>query len=162
MLLYLDDDIGWHFSKTSVKHLSMKVRQDMIECGFTLNDQESVNLGVNSNNNYFRCYSQFYARIYSYPLASISSTARFAFYMLYRSDVLVRVLASLTSQIIAMSCADGNRTRLPIKNCYFAIEAVNHWDHSIPISSTFRYKLQFWLQILFLCTRQANVTKPYI
>ena len=51
MLLYLDDDIGWHFSKTSVKHLSMKVRQDIIASGFTLNDQESVSLGVNSNNN---------------------------------------------------------------------------------------------------------------
>ena len=57
---------------------------------------------------------------------------------LYRSDVLVRVLAFLTSQIIAMSCAVRNLTRL-------LIEAVNHWDHPILISSTFRYKLQFWL-----------------
>ena len=42
VLLYLDDGIGGHFSKTSATHLSIKVRQDIIACGFTLNDKKSV------------------------------------------------------------------------------------------------------------------------
>ena len=42
VLLYLDDGIGGHFSQPSAKLLSLKVRQDLIACGFTLNDEKSV------------------------------------------------------------------------------------------------------------------------
>ena len=42
VLLYLDDGIGGHFSQTSATHLRIKVRQDIIACGFTLNNEKSV------------------------------------------------------------------------------------------------------------------------
>ena len=58
--------------------------------------------------------------------------------------VSARELASITGQIIAMSCAVGNLTRLLTRNCYSAIEAVNHWHHKIVISPEIRYELQFW------------------
>ena len=41
-LLYLDDGIGGHFSKTSAKQLSIQFRQDVFACGFTPNDEKSI------------------------------------------------------------------------------------------------------------------------
>ena len=66
----------------------MKVRQDIIASGFTLNDQESVSLGVNSNNNYFRCYSQFTQGSIHIPKRRLAKLQGSLATCLYRSDVL--------------------------------------------------------------------------
>ena len=66
----------------------MKVRQDIIASGFTLNDQESVSLGVNSNNNYFRCYSLFTQGSIHIPKRRFAKLQGLLATCLYRSDVL--------------------------------------------------------------------------
>ena len=144
VLLYLDDGIGGHFSKTSATHLSIKVRQDIIACGFTLNDEKSVweptqiitFLGVILN------FVTGTIHIPERRLAKLKGTLATC---LNTRFVSARELASITGQIIAMSCAIRNLTRLLTRNCYSAIEAVNHWDHNIVVSPKIRYELQFWL-----------------
>ena len=42
--------------------------------------------------------------------------------------ISTRGLASITGQIISMSCAAGNVTRLLTRNCYAAIEQRTSWD----------------------------------
>ena len=125
VLLYLDDGIGGHFSKTSATHLSIKVRQDIIACGFTLNDEKSVweptqiitFLGVILN---------LVTGTIHIPERRLAKLKGALATCLNTRFVSARELASITGQIIAMSCAVGNLTRLLTRNCYSAIEAVNH------------------------------------
>ena len=107
VLLYLDDGIGGHFSKTSATHLSIKVRQDIIACGFTLNDEKSVweptqiitFLGVILN---------FVTGTIHIPERRLAKLKGALATCLNTRFVSARELASITGQIIAMSCAVGN------------------------------------------------------
>ena len=137
VLLYLDDGIGGNFCQTSATRLSIKVRQDIIACGFTLNDEKSVweptqiitFLGVILN---------FVTGTIHIPERGLAKLKGSLATCLNTRFVSARELASITGQIIAMSCAVGNLTRLLTRNCYSAIEAVNHWDHKIVISPEIR------------------------
>jgi hypothetical protein len=42
VLIYLDDGIGGHVCNSSAKQLSLKIRQDLLHCGFTLNEEKSL------------------------------------------------------------------------------------------------------------------------
>ena len=58
--------------------------------------------------------------------------------------ISARGLASITGQIISMSCAVGNVTRLLTRNCYAAIEQRTFWDQLLFVSPEFRNELSFW------------------
>lgn len=102
-------------------------------------------MGADSNNNFSRCHSQFAQGTIHIPERRLAKLKGLLTTCLNRSYVLARELASITGQIITMSCAVPNLTRLLTRTCYAAIEAATHWDHQIFISPAIRYKLQFWL-----------------
>ena len=58
--------------------------------------------------------------------------------------ISARGLASITGQIISMSCAVGNITRLLTRNCYAAIEQRTSWDQRLFVSPEIRNELFFW------------------
>ena len=58
--------------------------------------------------------------------------------------ISARGLASITGQIISMSCAVGNITRLLTRNCYAAIEQRTPWDQRLFVSPEIRNELFFW------------------
>ena len=58
--------------------------------------------------------------------------------------ISARGLASITGQIISMSCAVGNVTRLLTRSCYAAIEQRTSWDQLLFVSSEIRNELSFW------------------
>ena len=73
--------------------------------------------------------------------------------------ISTRGLASITGQIISMSCAVGNVTRLLTRNCYInnnnnyaainnnsyaAIEQRTPWDQLLFVSPEIRNELSFW------------------
>ena len=64
---------------------------------------------------------------------------------LQRSVISARELASITGQIISMSCAVGNLTRLSTRSCYLSIEQRTSWDDLLCISSELRRELSFWI-----------------
>ena len=111
MLLYLDDGIGSHSSQPSAKQLSLKVRRDLIACGFTLNDEKSVweltqiitFLGVILN------FAQGTIHIPERRLVKLEGSLVTC---LNGCHILARELASITGQIISMSSAVGNLTRI--------------------------------------------------
>ena len=64
---------------------------------------------------------------------------------LQRSVISARELASITGQIISMSCAVGNITKLLTRSCYLSIEQRSSWDDLLCISSEVRRELSFWI-----------------
>ena len=90
-------------SKTNAKQLSIKVRQDIIACGFTLNGEKSVWEPTQ--------IITFLGVILNFAQGTIHIPERrkvrlFRSYIICnRSHVLARELASIAGQIIAMSCA---------------------------------------------------------
>ena len=58
--------------------------------------------------------------------------------------ISARSLASITGQIISLSCAVGNTTRLLTRNCYAAIEQRTSWDQLLFVSPEIRNELFFW------------------
>ena len=58
--------------------------------------------------------------------------------------ISARGLASITGQIISMSCAVGDTARLLTRNCYATIEQRTSWDQLLFVSLEIRNELFFW------------------
>ena len=143
VLVYLDDGIGGHVSNPSAKQLSLKIRQDLVHCGFTLNDEKSVweptqivvFLGTILN---------FKDGTIHIPERRIAKLKTSLSACLKHRSVMARDLASITGQIISMLCAVGNISRLLTRSCYAAIECRESWDQLVLISPSIRTELSFW------------------
>ena len=57
----------------------------------------------------------------------------------------VKDLASITGQIISMSIAVGNITRLLTRSCYATIEKRTSWNDTLHINTEVRSELEVWL-----------------
>ena len=60
-------------------------------------------------------------------------------------QTVARELASITGQVISMTCAVGNVARLFTTNCYAAIEHRTSWAKPLNVPAAIHDKLSFWL-----------------
>ena len=64
---------------------------------------------------------------------------------LQKDQIVARDLASITGQVISMTCAIGNVARLFTRKCYAAIERRTSWAQPLNVSAAIRDELSFWL-----------------
>ena len=64
---------------------------------------------------------------------------------LQKDQIVARDLASITGQVISMTCAVGNVARLFKRNYYAAIERRTSWAQPLNVSAAIRDELSFWL-----------------
>ena len=81
---------------------------------------------------------------------------------LHMSVISARELASITGQIISMSSAVGNITRLLTESCYLAIEKISSWDNLLCISSEIRRELSFWVNNIDSISGRQMIPKSTI
>ena len=67
------------------------------------------------------------------------------YHCLGRKSMHVKDLASITGQIISMSIAVGNITRLLTRSCYATIEKRTSWNDTLHINTEVRSELEVWL-----------------
>ena len=114
-LMYLDDGIGGNSSGESAKNISVQVCKDLASAGFTCNDEKSnwepvqklVSLGT---------VLDFETGLVSIPEERILKLKSSIDFCLQNNFISTRGLAPITGQIISMSCALGNVTRLLTRN----------------------------------------------
>ena len=116
-LVYLDDGLGGASSVDRTSKLSNKVRQDLTSSGFTSNDDKSCWVPVQTLTFLGSVLDFELGMIYTpdYRILKIKSALESC---LQRSVISARELASITGQIILMSYAVGNITRLLTRSCY--------------------------------------------
>ena len=116
-LVYLDDGLGGASSVDRTSKLSNKVRQDLTSSGFTSNDDKSCWVPVQKLTFLGSVLDFELGMIYTpnYRILKIKSALESC---LQRSVISARELASITGQIILMSYAVGNITRLLTRSCY--------------------------------------------
>ena len=144
ILLYLDDGIGGSLYLESAQLISTQVHQDIVHSGFTPNNEKSIWAPAQK--------LTFLGTVLDYQAGTISMTKRRLSKLkssllscLKHREVQTRALASITGQIISMSIAVGNITRLLTRQCYTAIEQRNTWDDFIIITPEIHRELIFWL-----------------
>ena len=127
ILMYLDDGIGGSCSYDRARILSSKILHDLLSSGFTPNDDKSV-WEPTQTLVFLRSVLDFELGLVSVPEGRIRKLISSLVTCIQNSHVTARNLASITGQIISMSCAIGNITRLLTRNCYAAIERRSSWD----------------------------------
>ena len=127
-LMYLDDGIGGNLSRESAKYISVQFRKDLVSAGFTCNDEKSNWEPVQN----------------SVPEERILKLKSSIDSCLQDNFISARGLASITGQIIFMSCAVGNVARLLTRSCYAAIEQRTSWDQLLFVCPEIRNELSFW------------------
>ena len=142
-LMYLDDGIGGNLSRESAKNISVQVRKDLVSAGFTSNDEKS-NWEPVQNLVFLGTVLDFETGLISIPEERILKLKSSIDSCLQDNVISARGLASITGQIISMSCAVGNVTRLLTRNCYAAIEQRTSWDQLLFVSPEIRNELSFW------------------
>ena len=142
-LTYLDDGIGGNLSRKSAKNISVQVRKDLASAGFTCNDEKS-NWEPVQNLVFLGTVLDFESGLISIPEERILKPKSSIDSCLQDNFISTRGLASITGQIISMSCAVGNVTRLLTRNCYAAIEQRTSWDQLLFVSPEIRNELSFW------------------
>ena len=116
-LMYLDDGIGGNLSRESAKNISVQVRKDLASAGFACNDEKS-NWEPVQNLVFLVTVLDFETGLISIPEERILKLKSSIDSCLQDNFISTRGLASITGQIISMSCAVGNVTRLLTRNCY--------------------------------------------
>ena len=142
-LMYLDDGIGGNLSRESAKNISVQVRKDLVSAGFTSNDEKS-NWEPVQNLVFLGTVLDFETGLISIPEERILKLKSSIDSCLQDNVISARGLASITGQIISMSCAVGNVTRLLTRICYAAIEQRTSWDQLLFVSPEIRNELSFW------------------
>ena len=142
-LMYLDDGIGGNLSRETAKNISVQVRKDLASAGFTCNDKKS-NWEPVQNLVFLGTVLDFKMGLISIPEERILKLKSSIDSCLQDNFISARGLASITGQIISMSCAVGNTTRLLTRNCYAAIEQRTSWDQLLFVSPEIRNELFFW------------------
>ena len=143
-LMYLDDGLGGDTSFESTKSLSDAVRQDIVSSGFTPNDDKSVwqptqklvFLGALLD------FEEGLILIAERRILKLKSTLVSC---LQKDQIVARDLASITGQVISMTCAVENVARLFTISCYAAIERRTSWAQPLNVSAEIRDELSFWL-----------------
>ena len=143
-LMYLDDGLGGDTSFESTKSLSDAVRQDIVSSGFTPNDDKSVwqptqklvFLGALLD------FEEGLILIAERRILKLKSTLVSC---LRKDQIVARDLASITGQVISMTCAVENVARLFTRSCYAAIERRTSWAQPLNVSAEIRDELSFWL-----------------
>ena len=144
ILLYLDDGLAGAPTFDRAQTLSGAVCQDLACSGFTINYEKSV-LVPTQRITFLGAILDFETGSIFIPPKRILKLKLSLQACIFSDRIKARELACITGQIISMSCAVGNITRLMTRNCYAAIEVKTYWDQWLPISPEIRYELSFWL-----------------
>lgn len=142
-LMYLDDGIGGNLSFESAENISVQVRKDLTLAGFTANDEKS-NWEPVQKLVFLGSVLDFQHGLIHIPEERILKLKSSIASCLQKSSFSARGLASITGQIISMSCAVGNITRLLTRNCFAALEQRTSWDQPLDVSLEIRNELLFW------------------
>ena len=144
IVLYLDDGIGGSSCIHRAKSISHQVQQDLSLSGFTINNEKS-RWEPRQKLTFLGTILDFNTGMLFIPEGRLSKLKSSIQSCLDRTAIRVRELASITGQIISLSCGFGNITRLLSRRCYAAIEQRSSWDEMICLSQDVTYELQFWL-----------------
>ena len=144
VFMYLDDGIGGDLSCELPRILSFKVHQDLTLSGLTPNDEKSV-WDPTQKLVFLGSVLDFGSGLINIDEGRISKLKSLIVSCLLKSSIAARDLASITGQVISMSCAAGNITRLLTRNCYAALQLRTSWDHPLCLSPEIRNELSFWL-----------------
>ena len=142
--MYLDDGIGGDSSCERSRILSFKVHQDLTLPGFTPNDEKSI-WDPTQKLVFLGSVLDFGSGLIHIPEGRISKLKSSIVSCLQKSSIAARDLASITGQVISMSCAVGHITRLLTRNCYGALQLRTSWDHPLCLSLEICNELSFWL-----------------
>ena len=143
IILYLDDGLGIGNSKSETKSLSQEVQKDLKEAGFIIN-QEKSNLSPQQICTWLGFVLDTNQGVISPVQSKIIRIKEEAANFVFKRSVHVRSLASVVGQIIAMTPALGNVTRLMTRSIISSIQAAPSWQHSVSITSDAKRELEFW------------------
>ena len=143
-LMYFDDGLGGDSSFDSAKSLSDSVRQDIVSFGFTPNDGKSV-WQPTQKLVFLGTVLDFEEGLILIPERHILKLKSSLVSCLQKDQIVARDLASITGQVISMTCPVGNVGRLFTRNCSAAIEPRTSWAQPLNVSAAIRYELSFWL-----------------
>ena len=143
-LMYLDDGLGGDTSFESIKSLSDAVRQDIVSSGFTPNDDKSV-WQPTQKLVFLGALLDFEEGLILIPERRILKLKSSLVSCLQKDQIVARDLASITGQVISMTCAVENVARLFTRSCYAAIERRTSWAQPLNVSAEIRDELSFWL-----------------
>ena len=147
IIVYLDDGLGLGNSLSEAKTHSQAVHNDLIQAGFITNEEKSY-----WNPQQYCQWLGFIldtskgviGPVHSKLLRIIDSIT---WVKLSGVKILnVKTLASLIGQIIAMSPALGNVTRLMTRSMLTNVQTAETWYSSILLSTETMGELQFWEQ----------------
>ena len=128
----------------SAKSLSDTVRHDIVLSSFTPNDDKSV-WHPTQKLVFLGTVLDFEEGFILIPERHILKLKSSVVSCLLKDQIVARDLASITGQIISMTCAVGNVARLFTRNCYAAIEHRTSWAQPLNVSAAIRDELSFWL-----------------
>ena len=126
ILMHLDDGLEGDSSFDSAKSLSDSVRQDI----FTPNDDKSV-WQPTQKLVFLGTVLDFEEGLILIPEPRILKLKSPLVSCLQKDQIVARDLASITGQVISMTCAVGNVARLFTRNCYAAIERRTSWPQPL-------------------------------
>ena len=133
--MYLDDGSGGDTSFESAKSLSDTSRQDIVSYGFTPNDDKSVWQPTQK--------FVFLGTVLNFEEGLILIPELVS--CLQKDQIVTRNLASITGQVISMTCAVGNVARLFTRSCYATIERRTSWTQPLNVCAEIHVERSFWL-----------------
>ena len=140
--MYLDDGSGGDTSFESAKSLSDTSRQDIVSSGFTPNDDKSV-WQPTQKLVFLGTVLNFEEGLILIPEQRILKPKSSLVSCLQKDQIVTRNLASITGQVISMTCTVGNVARLFTRSCYAAIERRTSWTQPLNVSAEIRVELSF-------------------
>ena len=142
-MLYIDDGLGGAATFNTALKVSQQVKSDLISCGFAPNQksvwiptQELVWLGHVLN------FREATITVTQEKILKLKQDISFAVsFKIMKAQKLV----SIAGQIISMSMAIGNLTRLMTRSIFSCIARSKNWSFNLQLDSDALNELNFWL-----------------
>ena len=143
IVLYIDDGLGGAGTFNRALTVSQQVKSDLISCGFTPNQksvwiptQELIWLGHVLN------FREATITVTQEKILKLKQDISFAVSF---KIIKAQKLASIAGQIISMSMAIGNLTRLMTRSIFSCIARRKNWSSNLQLDSDALNELNFWL-----------------
>ena len=147
IILYLDDGLGIGNSLSEANVHAKAIHKDLIEAGFILNDEKSkwqprqtcqwLGFLLDTKEGVIAPVNSKINRIKEETTKAIDS-----------QRMHVKAVASIVGQIISMTPALGNITRLMTRSMLADVQASPSWNKLITISKESKRELEFWSECI--------------
>ena len=142
-VLYIDDGIFGSASKRITALAFLRIRSDLEDAGFTINDEKSTlypiqvgtGLGFVVDTRTFR---------FSVPTSKVENVIKSITNTLLSSTTTARMIARIAVTIISMGPAIGPLTRFFTQNKYRFVDKSRAWDGHQSLDTALHKELVFW------------------